>query len=125
MRLPSCALIAGNHLNADVITSAIITNDHGTPARLFLIVRFFSVHLLIVVSFRRRPLSPLTPPSIDRSCYRCPITSPTSIVITPPPSIDLTPANNIHRNPIAAHWHRHRHRPPIVCATAVQLRRRH
>jgi hypothetical protein len=33
MRLPCRALIAGNHLNADAITTAIITNDHGTPAR--------------------------------------------------------------------------------------------
>jgi hypothetical protein len=62
MRLPCRALIAGNHLNADAITAAIIANNQGMPARLF----------LIAVSFRRCPLSLLIPPSIDRACRRRP-----------------------------------------------------
>jgi hypothetical protein len=62
MRLPCRALIAGDHLNADATTTAIVANNQGTPALLF----------LIVVSFRRRPLSSLIPPSIDRLCLRHP-----------------------------------------------------
>jgi hypothetical protein len=46
MRLPCCALITGDHLNADAITVTIVLRDQGTPARLFLIVRFLSMHLL-------------------------------------------------------------------------------
>ena len=46
MRLPCHALIAGNHLNADAITTAIISSDQGTPSHLFLIVRFLSMHLI-------------------------------------------------------------------------------
>jgi hypothetical protein len=45
MQLPCCALIAGDHLNADAITAAIISSDQGMPARLFLIVHFLSMHL--------------------------------------------------------------------------------
>jgi hypothetical protein len=46
MRLPCRALIAGDHLNADAITAAMITSsDQGTPARLSLIVHFLSMHL--------------------------------------------------------------------------------
>jgi hypothetical protein len=41
MGLPCCALIASNHLNTEAITTAIVANDQGTLARLFLIVRFF------------------------------------------------------------------------------------
>jgi hypothetical protein len=80
-RLPCRALIVGDHLNADAITAAIVANNQGTPARL----------VLIVVSFRRRPLSPLIPPSIDRVCRRRPsivhaVTVHQSSV--PSPSID-------------------------------------
>jgi hypothetical protein len=56
MRLPCCVLIAGDHLNADVITSAIIANDYGTPARLFSIVRFLSVHLIDCCVFPPPPI---------------------------------------------------------------------
>ena len=31
MQLPCCALIAGDHLNADAITAAIISSDQGMP----------------------------------------------------------------------------------------------
>jgi hypothetical protein len=80
MRLPCCALITGDHLNVDAITAAIIANDQGTPARLF----------LIVVTFRRRPLSPLIPPSIDRACRHRPsiVHAATIHQSFVPPSID-------------------------------------
>jgi hypothetical protein len=49
--LPCRALIAGDHLNADAITAAmIVLSEQGTPARLFFIVHFFPCIFLIVVS---------------------------------------------------------------------------
>ena len=51
MRLPCHALIAGNHLDADAITAAmIVSSEQGAPARLFFIVHFFPCIFLIVVS---------------------------------------------------------------------------
>ena len=41
MRFLCRALIAGNHLNTDAITAAIVANNQGTSACLFLIVCFF------------------------------------------------------------------------------------
>jgi hypothetical protein len=63
MQLLCCALIARDHLNADAITAAIVANDQGMPARLF----------LIVVSFPRHLLLPLIPPYINRACHRGPL----------------------------------------------------
>jgi hypothetical protein len=83
MRFPCRALITGDHLNADATTTAIVANDQGTPAHLF----------LIVVSFCRCPLSPLIPPSIDRACRRRPsIVRATAVhqSFVPPPSIDCS-----------------------------------
>ena len=56
MRLPCRALIAGDHLNVDAITTAIIANDQGTPACLFLIVRFLSMHLIDCCVFSPPPI---------------------------------------------------------------------
>ena len=100
MRLPCRALIAGDHLNADAITAAmIVLSEQGAPARLFFIVHFFPCIFLIVVS----PL-PLLIATLSRRCrcHRrrasivsivlppiccCPIAPPSSIAIAPPPSI--------------------------------------
>ena len=68
-------------LNKDLYMSVKHKKGVGKPRKLSI------AELHTVVSFRRYPLSPLTPPSIDHLCHRCPITSPTSIVIAPPPSI--------------------------------------
>ena len=56
MRLPCRALIVGDHLNADAITTAIIANDHGTPAHLVLIVCFLSMHLIDCCVFPPPPI---------------------------------------------------------------------
>jgi hypothetical protein len=56
MRLPCRALIACDHPFADAITSAIITNDHGTPSRLVLIVRFLTMHLIDCCVFLPPPI---------------------------------------------------------------------
>jgi hypothetical protein len=72
MRLPCRALIASDHLNADAITAAIVSSDQGMPARLFLILRFLSMHLFdccvsSAVAHRNAipPLPLLQPPCID------------------------------------------------------------
>ncbi len=56
MRLPCRVLIAGNHLNVDAITTAIIANHHGTPAHLVLIVRLLTMHLIDCCVFLPPPI---------------------------------------------------------------------
>jgi hypothetical protein len=48
MQLLCRELIAGDHLNADVITAAIVLNDQGTPACLFLLIIVSQLPLLIL-----------------------------------------------------------------------------
>ena len=98
MRLQCRALIAGDHLNADAITAAIVSSEQGTPARIFFIVIF-----LIVVSplplfiARRLPSRPFLITMVSRLCRcrcrrasivsiarlpirRCPIASPSAVL---------------------------------------------
>ena len=75
MRLPCHALIAGNHLDADAITAAmIVSSEQGAPARLFFIVHFFPCIFLIVVSplpllvTHRHPSRPFLIATPSRRC---------------------------------------------------------
>jgi len=113
MRPPCRALIAGDHLNADAITAAIISSEQGTPTRLLFYRHLFDCCVSSAVAHRAPssiaavshhdaiPPLPLPPlPCIDRVhraathlplSYRvavpCPITSPSSIANASPPSI--------------------------------------
>jgi hypothetical protein len=94
MRLPCRALIAGNHLNADAITAAIVSSNQITPARLFLIVRFLSMHLFDCC--------------VSSAVAHCDAVLP--LPLPPPPCIDC-----VHR--AAAHL-------PLSYCTAVVHRNR-
>jgi hypothetical protein len=94
MQLPCRALIAGDHLNADAITSAIISSEQDAPARLFFIVIFLiAVSPLPLLIVRRRPSRSflITTPS-RRCCCRCRRHRASIVSIAPPP---------IRRRPVA------------------------
>ena len=79
MRPPCRALIAGDHLNADAITAAIISSEQGTPTRLLFYRHLFDCCVSSAVAHRAPssiaavshhdaipPLPLPPPPCIDR-----------------------------------------------------------